>query len=238
MNRSILIVICDFLLVSLLAFSTVDINKTTSEGVPRQVKVDLAANQTDSRQDMAAVMRLALEQERKGRDALLGELAKTREAAGQHQALLSEREKQLQTFRQELQRREQQTAQLEAQKTNLLQQFVAAPTVANSRSTAQISRCSTSLFSTVAAISICRQRAARGFAPIWAEPPFRLWANLRTESKSAFSNAARTARSLPETSSRKTSINSSITSAPTSAARSRICRMRGFLLIRVSMSAS
>ena len=38
MNRSILIVICDFLLVSLLAFSTVDINKTTSEGVPRQVK--------------------------------------------------------------------------------------------------------------------------------------------------------------------------------------------------------
>jgi len=128
MNRSILIVICDFLLVSLLAFSTVDINKTTSEGVPRQVKVDLAANQTDSRQDMAAVMRLALEQERKGRDALLGELAKTREAAGQQQALLSEREKQLQTFRQELQRREQQTAQLEAQKTNLLQQFVAAQT--------------------------------------------------------------------------------------------------------------
>ena len=35
MNRSILIVICDFLLVSLLAFSTVDINKTTNEGVPR-----------------------------------------------------------------------------------------------------------------------------------------------------------------------------------------------------------
>ena len=40
MNRSILIVICDFLLVSLLAFSTVDINKTTNEGVPRQVKTE------------------------------------------------------------------------------------------------------------------------------------------------------------------------------------------------------
>jgi hypothetical protein len=44
MNRSILIVICDFLLVSLLAFSTVDINKTTSEGVPRQVKTTIATN--------------------------------------------------------------------------------------------------------------------------------------------------------------------------------------------------
>ena len=83
MNRSILIVICDFLLVSLLAFSTVDINKTTNEGVPRQVKTTIATNQIDSRQDLAAVMRLALEQERKGRELLLGELAKTREAAGQ-----------------------------------------------------------------------------------------------------------------------------------------------------------
>jgi hypothetical protein len=142
MNRSILIVICDFLLVSLLAFSTVDINKTTSEGVPRQVKVNIATNQADSRQDLAAVMRLALEQERKGRDVLLGELAKTREAADRQQALLSEREKQVQafrqelqqkeqqaqTFRQELQQKEEQTAQLAQQQTNLLQQFNAAQT--------------------------------------------------------------------------------------------------------------
>jgi Na+-transporting methylmalonyl-CoA/oxaloacetate decarboxylase gamma subunit len=73
MNRSILIVICDFLLVSLLAFSTVDINKTTKEGVPPQVKTTIATNQIDSRQDLAAVMRLALEQEHKGRELLLGE---------------------------------------------------------------------------------------------------------------------------------------------------------------------
>jgi len=128
MNRSILIVICDFLLVSLLAFSTVDINKATNEGVPRQVKVDLATNQVDSRQDLAAVMRLALEQEHKGRELLVGELARTREAADRQQALLSEREKQVQTFRQELQQKEQQTTQLEQQQTNLLQQFVAAQT--------------------------------------------------------------------------------------------------------------
>ena len=123
MNRSILIVICDFLLVSLLAFSTVDINKTTGEGVPRQVKLNLATNQADNRQDLAAVMRLALEQEHKGRELLVGELAKTREAAGQQQALLSEREKQVQTFRQELLQKEQQTTQLEQQQKNLQQEL-------------------------------------------------------------------------------------------------------------------
>jgi hypothetical protein len=156
MNRSILIVICDFLLVSLLAFSTVDINKTTNEGVPRQVKVDIATNQIDSRQDLAAVMRLALEQEHKGRELLVGELAKTREAASRQQALLSEREQQMQTFRQNLQQKEQQvetfrqelqqkdqqvqtfrqdlqqkeqlTAQLALQQANLQQQYIAAQT--------------------------------------------------------------------------------------------------------------
>jgi hypothetical protein len=128
MNRSILIVICDFLLVSLLAFSTVDINKTTNEGVPRQVKTTIATNQPDSRQDLAAVMRLALEEERKGRDRLLGELSKTREAANRQQALLNEREQQVQAFRQELQQKEQQTVQLGQQQTNLLQQFAVAQT--------------------------------------------------------------------------------------------------------------
>ncbi len=122
MNRSILIVICDFLLVSLLAFSTVDINKATDEGVERRVKVDLATNQVASGQeDLAAVMRLALEEERKGRDQLLRELARTRESAG-------EREKQAQTFQQQLQAREQETLRLQQQQTNLEQQFAAAQT--------------------------------------------------------------------------------------------------------------
>src|ERR1051325_1012387 len=87
MSRSILIVICDFLLVSLLAFSTVDINKVSDEGVERQVKVDIVTNQLDSSKDLAAVMRLAWDEERKNREALLGELAKTREAAGKQQAV-------------------------------------------------------------------------------------------------------------------------------------------------------
>ena len=54
MNRSVLIVICDFLLVSLLAFSTVDINKVADEGAAPQVKVDIATNQVDNGKDLAA----------------------------------------------------------------------------------------------------------------------------------------------------------------------------------------
>jgi hypothetical protein len=147
MNRSILIVICDFLLVSLLAFSTVDINKTTNEGVPRQVKTTIATNLNESRQDLAAVMRLALEQERKGRELLVGELARTREAVSQQQALLGEREKQVQTFRQELQQKEQQATQLEQQQTNLLQQFAAAQTNAQTLSQQLLSSSTEALLS-------------------------------------------------------------------------------------------
>jgi hypothetical protein len=121
MNRSILIVICDFLLISLLAFSTVDINQAVNTGGERPVKLELAAttNQVESGQDLTAVMRLALEEERKRQDQLIGELTRSREAANKQQALLGEREKQAQTF-------QQQALQLQQQQTNLEQRFAAA----------------------------------------------------------------------------------------------------------------
>lgn len=115
MNRTILIVICDFLLVSLLAFSTVDINKIAEEGAARQVRLEIATNTVESGKDLAAVMRQALDEERRNRDLLMGELAKSRETASQQQALLGEREKQLQTYQQSLQAREQQARQLTQQ---------------------------------------------------------------------------------------------------------------------------
>jgi hypothetical protein len=121
MNRSILIVICDFLLVSLLAFSTVDLNKPAQEGVPRGLKLNNPTNQVDSRQDLAAVMRLALEQEHLQRESLAGELTRTRETVGQQQALLGERDKQVSDFRQELQKKDQQTSQLQQQQKGLQQ---------------------------------------------------------------------------------------------------------------------
>jgi hypothetical protein len=143
MNRSILIVICDFLLVSLLAFSTVDINKVSDQTSARTVSVQIATNQTpESGQDLAAVMKLALEEERKNRDQLMGELTKTREDAARQQSMLSEREKGSQALQQELQAREQelkarqeeaqrlqqQQATLQQQQAALQEQYASAQT--------------------------------------------------------------------------------------------------------------
>ena len=120
MNRSILIVICDFLLLSLLTFST-DLSKVAGERAQPAAKMDATTNQVDSGRDLAAVMRLALEDEQKRRELLLGELARTRETAG-------EREKQLQSFQEKLQSTEQHLQTAEQQRTGLQQQFAAAQT--------------------------------------------------------------------------------------------------------------
>lgn len=127
MNRSILIVICDFLLISLLAFSTVDINKVTDQKAQRPLKLELATNQpTDAGKDLAAVMRLALEEERKGRSQVVGELAHAREELGRQQALLGEREKQVQTAQQELSAKEEQAQKMQQEQSNLQQQYATA----------------------------------------------------------------------------------------------------------------
>jgi hypothetical protein len=121
MNRSILIVICDFLLVSLLAFSTVDINKVAEEGSTPQVQTVISTNQPESGKDLAAVMRLALDEEQKQRDLLMSELAATRQTA-------SEREKQARQYQQAIQAREQEATQLQQQQATLQQQFAVAQT--------------------------------------------------------------------------------------------------------------
>ncbi len=128
MNRSILIVICDFLLISLLAFSTVDINKMTEQKIQRPPKLELATNQAapDAGKDLAAVMRLALDEERKGRSQLVGELSHAREELGKQQALLSEREKQVQGFQQEVQSKEDQAQKLQQEQAGLQQQYATA----------------------------------------------------------------------------------------------------------------
>jgi len=128
MNRSILIVICDFLLVSLLVFSTPDINKATDETATRNLKFEMATNQVDSVKDLTAAMRLALDEERRNREQLLGELTRSRDTLARRQALVTERDTQIQGFQQELQTRDQRAAQLEQEKTSLQQQFAATQT--------------------------------------------------------------------------------------------------------------
>ena len=142
MNRSILIVICDFLLVSLLAFSSIDINKVSEDGAPRGLKLDLVTNRVDTSKDLTAVMRQALQEQRKEREQLLGELARARSTASEQQALLVQRQQQIQSFQQQvqgyeqqvdqyqqrIQAREQQAQQLQRAQAELQQRFALAQT--------------------------------------------------------------------------------------------------------------
>jgi hypothetical protein len=128
MNRSILIVICDFLLVSLLVFSRQDINQVTDTSAPRTLKLEIATNQPDSGRDLAAAMRLALAEERQHRDLLQGELSQTRSELGEREQQVQTFQQELQSRQQQLQSREQQLTQLHQAQTNLQEQLGAART--------------------------------------------------------------------------------------------------------------
>jgi hypothetical protein len=97
MNRSILIVICDFLLLSLLTFST-DLNKMAGddEGSAATVKVDVLPKTGNAGgKDLAEVMKQALGEEQKNREQLQAELARVREAARQQQEQLQQKQSNL-----------------------------------------------------------------------------------------------------------------------------------------------
>jgi hypothetical protein len=127
MNRSILIVICDFLLVSLLVFSSPDINQVTDAGSARTMKMEVSnTNPPDSGKDLAAAMRVALDEESKKRQELTTELAKSKEAANEEQALLDERARQVEGYQLQLRTREQESALLQQQQASLQQQYSSA----------------------------------------------------------------------------------------------------------------
>ena len=121
MNRSILIVLCDFLLVSLLAFSTVDINKVAHPGAPMTMASNAPEKRVTGRQDLGDVMRLALDEERRNRDQLVSELSQARNLAGQEN-------RQIQTIQGQLQSKEELAARLQAAQNDLQRQFTAAQT--------------------------------------------------------------------------------------------------------------
>lgn len=145
MNRTILIVICDFLLVSLVAFSTLDINKISDpNGQPRSVvnMLDPTTNQPGAspNQDLAQVMKVALDEERRNRDMLLAELGRTRETVTQEQAKLGQRERDLQAVRQQLQTTESQAQKLQQdlQKTEADAQRLRADLTAKEQQAARL----------------------------------------------------------------------------------------------------
>jgi hypothetical protein len=112
MNRSILIVICDFLLLSLLTFST-DINRMATDDTQRSAKIDVVTNEVvQPGKDLMALMNQALTDERKGREQLQQQLTTaTNTASAQREALAKS---------------QQESARLQQQTAGLQQQYIAA----------------------------------------------------------------------------------------------------------------
>ncbi len=119
MNRSILIVICDFLLVSLLAFS--NFNTLTQPPETRGEAPSGAAAKAS--EDMVSALKLALDDERENRAVLASELVRTRESVETQQAILEEREGEIQRYQASLRATEAEARQLEDQRVTLLQQI-------------------------------------------------------------------------------------------------------------------
>src|SRR5437762_12730522 len=120
MNRSILIVICDFLLVSLLAFSSFD--KLNEEPPERKSDALPGKKEIGGKQDMMAALKLALADEKQSREKLTSELAKAREAVQAKQALMEQRDSAVQQTSAALQKAEAQTHELAEQRSTLQQQ--------------------------------------------------------------------------------------------------------------------
>lgn len=127
MNRTILIVICDFLLLSLLTFST-DLSKVSSGNKQPATKPEVATKPPDSGQDLAAAMKLALADEQQRRELLLSELEKSRQTTSERQQELQAAQANLESTRTRLASTQSQLQNIEQQRTALQQQFTSAQT--------------------------------------------------------------------------------------------------------------
>jgi hypothetical protein len=121
MSRSLLIVICDFLLLSLLALARFDV----TGGEPAVEEVVVAEN-VRAEQDLIEILRLSLEAERISREELAGNLDTTQQTLAEREETLAEREARLQAMAEDLERREAERQQLESERSTLTEQVTEA----------------------------------------------------------------------------------------------------------------
>ncbi len=124
MNRSILIVNCDFLLVSLVAFSNFD--SLSPEHAPASKMEVSVERKTAGANDMVSTLKMALEDERQTRDKLTAELTNSRESIQTRETQLAERDARLREYQASLQRTEMEARQLQEQRAALEKQMAAA----------------------------------------------------------------------------------------------------------------
>ncbi len=120
MNRSILIIICDFLLVTLVAFSNLDAPQTEPSTGP------VPAPKATAAQDVMGSLKMALEDEKQSREKLTTDLQNTRQNLQTQQEALAQREAEVKKFQDNLRKTEEQARQIEQQRTALSEQFTSA----------------------------------------------------------------------------------------------------------------
>jgi hypothetical protein len=122
MNKTLLLIICDFLLLNLLALTrweeaipadpqpaTAQLSATAPEGTAPASKDD----------DLLSLMRMSLEDERARRDQTLAQLQATEQQLQQRDQTIQQRDQALQQRDEDLRRREQNLARLETERTRL-----------------------------------------------------------------------------------------------------------------------
>ena len=122
MNRSILIVIVDFLLISLLAFARLDELDLKEEKANQAPSL---ASVAGNRQDLVDVLKVSLDKERESREQLNEQLRQTQSQLQSREQTLGQREQLIREAEQMLREKADQAARLERERTVLEQQFTA-----------------------------------------------------------------------------------------------------------------
>jgi len=119
MNRSILIIICDFLLVSLITFSNFDSLMPPKKEEPQELA---RGTESTGNKELVGAMKKALEDERTRRENLSTELTRSRTATKDQESVLNERDSKLRELGENLQKSEARAVQLQGERETLEKQ--------------------------------------------------------------------------------------------------------------------
>ena len=124
MNRSIFIVIVDFLLLSLITFARFD----SDQDVNGRKGGELAPQPPPGQKEVVNVLKVSLEEERQAREQLTLTLNQTQDRVKTQEELLLERERRIRESQQSLQRKNEEAQKLAAERAALAQEFSRAQT--------------------------------------------------------------------------------------------------------------
>ena len=119
MNKPLLIIICDFLLISLLSLARFDQQGPAESDESELTEVD----EVQGAQDMMEALKMALEEERQSKDVLSRELQSMQDSLQNKETVLAEKEIRIESIENNLEKVERKASQLQRDRTMLKQQY-------------------------------------------------------------------------------------------------------------------